>query len=64
MLFQDFVEDEVLSPVLISDALRTAPAEIADTLGLGPDVFLRASRLRPRKTQVRLHQLLEVLDRP
>ncbi len=63
MLFQDFVEDEVLSPVLISDALRTTKAEIAGTLGLGPDVLSRASRLRERKTQVRLRQLLEVLHR-
>ena len=63
MLFQDFVEDDVLSPMLISDALRTTKTEIAGTLGLGPDVFSRASRLRARKTQVRLRQLLEVLHR-
>ena len=63
MQFQEFVENQVFSPTLIADALRTTKSEIAGTLGLGKDAFTRASRVRARKTQVRLRQMLEILNR-
>ena len=63
MQFQAFVDNEVFSPALIADALRTTKSEIAGTLGLGKDAFTRASRVRARKTQVRLRQMLEILNR-
>ena len=63
MQFQAFVEDEVFSPTLVANALRTTKSEIAGTLGLGKDAFTRASRIRARKTQVRLRQMLEILSR-
>ena len=63
MRFQEFVDDHVFSPVLIADALRTTKSEIAGTLGLGRDAFSRASRIRARKTQIRLRQMLEILNR-
>ena len=63
MRFQQFVEDQVFSPALIADALRTTRSEIAGTLGLGRDAFSRASRIRARKTQLRLRQMLEILNR-
>ena len=63
MLFQEFGEDQAFSPALIADALRTTKSEIAGTLGLGKDAFSRASRVRARKTQVRLRQMLEILNR-
>lgn len=63
MRFQDFVENQAFSPVLIADALRTTKSEIASTLGLGRDALSRASRIRARKTQVRLRQMLEILNR-
>ena len=63
MQFQVFVEDEVFSPTLVAEALRTTRAEIASTLGLGKDAFTRASRVRARKTQIRLRQMLEILTR-
>ena len=63
MQFGDFVADEVFSPTLIADALRTTKSEIAGTLGLGKDAFKRSSRVRARKTQVRLRQMLEILNR-
>ena len=63
MRFQQFVEDQVFSPVLIADALRTTKSEIASTLGLGRDAFSRTSRIRARKTQSRLRQMLEILNR-
>ena len=63
MRFQEFVEDQVFSPSLVADALRTTKSEIAVTLGLGRDAFTRASRIRARKTQTRLRQMLEILNR-
>ncbi len=65
MRFQEFVDDrdQVFSPVRVADALRTTESEIADTLGLARDAFSRASRIRARKTQTRLRQMLEILNR-
>ena len=63
MQFQAFVEDQVFSPTLVAEALRTTKSEIAGTLGLGKDAFSRASRIRARKTQIRLRQMLEILAR-
>ena len=63
MRFREFVDDQVFSPALIADALRTTKSEIAGTLGLGKDAFTRVSRIRARKTQVRLRQMLEILNR-
>ena len=58
MRLQEYVEDQVFSPTLIADGLRTTKSEIAGTLGLGKDAFTRASRVRARKTQTRLRQML------
>lgn len=63
MQFQELVEDQVFSPALVAEALRTTKSEIASTLGLGGDAFTRASRIRARKSQTRLRQMLEVLNR-
>lgn len=57
------VEDQVLSPALIAAELRTTKAEIAGTLGLERDALSRTSRIKARKTQVRLRQMLEILNR-
>ena len=63
MRFHEHIEDQVFSPALIAAELRTTKAEIAGTLGLGRDSLSRASRIRARKTQVRLRQMLEILNR-
>ena len=63
MRFQKFIEDQVFSPTLVADTLRTTKSEVAATLGLGKDAFTRASRIRARKSQVRLRQMLEILNR-
>ena len=63
MGLNEFVEDQVFSPTLVADALRTTKSEIASTLGLGKDALSRASRVRARKTQIRLRQMLEILNR-
>lgn len=63
MQFQDFIEDEKISPTLVANALRTTNAEMASTLGLAKDALTRASQVGAKKTQVRLRQMLEVLNR-
>ena len=63
MRLKEFVEDQALSPRLIAGELRTTKSEIADTLGLSKDAFMHASLVRARKTQARLRQMLEILNR-
>ena len=63
MQLDRLVEDQVFSPRLIADELRTTRREIAGTLGLGKDAFTRTSRIRARKSQVRLRQMVEILNR-
>ena len=64
MQIQKFIDEgQAFSPVLVAAALRTTKAEIASTLGLGQDAFSRVSRIRARKTQTRLRQMLENLNR-
>ncbi len=63
MQFQNFIENQLFSPVLIAEALRTTRAEIADTLGLAKDAFTRTERVKAKKTQMRLRQMLEILHR-
>ncbi|MDE0220274.1 MAG: hypothetical protein OXJ90_13495 [Spirochaetaceae bacterium] len=56
---QEFVEDEVFSPTLIAGALWTTKTEIVSTLGLGQGRVFRATRVRARKTQPRLREMME-----
>ncbi len=63
MQLQKLVEDRIFSPALVADELRTTRSEIASTLGLGKDAFSRKSRIRARKSQVRLRQMLEIMNR-
>ncbi len=63
MQFQEFIENDMFSPALVADALRTTKAEMASSLGLGKDAFTRMSRVRATKTQLRLRQMLEILNR-
>ena len=49
--------------MLIADALRTSQAELARTLGLSPDALYRKSRIRTRRTQTRLREMVEILNR-
>jgi len=63
MEFQKYIENQVFSPKLIAFALRTTQSEIADTLGLNRDALLRTSRIRAVKSQTRLRQMVEILNR-
>ena len=63
MQLHELVEDQDLSPTLIAHALRTTTAEIARTLGLSQGALSRSTRVRARKTQTRLREMVEILRR-
>ena len=64
MQFQDFVEDQVFSPTLITKVLRTTKSEIAAAHWGWERMPLRGHPgCGARKTQARLRQMLEILNR-
>ena len=63
MNIQDYVDEEVFSPKLISDALFTTQSDIANTLGLTRNALSHADRRGAEKTQTRLREMLEILSR-
>ena len=63
MEMEHFLEKGILSPALVADTLRTTKSEISATLGLAQDAFYRTERVKAKKTQVRLREMLEILDR-
>lgn len=63
MQLSEFTKGEVFSPVQIAESLRTTKGEIASTLGLGKDAFSRRERITAVKTQTRLREMLEILNR-
>ena len=63
MQVEKLVGDQIFSPALIADELRTTRRELAGTLGLADDAFTRVARIRARKTQMRLRQMVEIMNR-
>lgn len=63
MQVDKLVQDQVFSPALIAKELRTTQREIAGTLELGKNAFTRTPGTRARRPQVRLRQLVEILNR-
>jgi hypothetical protein len=63
MQVAQLLEGQDFSPARITATLRTTKGEIAETLGLGQDAFSRASRISARKTQMRLREMVEILNR-
>ncbi|MCY4214816.1 MAG: DUF2384 domain-containing protein [Gammaproteobacteria bacterium] len=63
MQIQELATEVGFSPNAVARELRTTKAEIAHTLGLSRDALSRASRIGAPKTQTRLRQMLEILNR-
>lgn len=63
MQLAQYTQNRLFRPELVAEALRTTKHEIAATLGLGKDAFSRAERIRAPKTQTRLREMLEILNR-
>lgn len=56
-------EGGVFAPKKIAAVLRTTTEEVARTVGLGRDAVQRRHRIRSDRTQRRLREMLEILNR-
>lgn len=63
MHLADYAEAGLFDPRKIATALRTSHEEVAMTVGLGKDALQRRTRVRSDKTQRRLRELVEVLNK-
>jgi uncharacterized protein (DUF2384 family) len=63
MHITSFAENGQFEPRKIAAALRTSAEEIAMTVGLGKDALQRRTRINSDKTQRRLRELIEVLNK-
>ncbi|RWL94317.1 MAG: DUF2384 domain-containing protein [Mesorhizobium sp.] len=58
-----YADNGVFAPRRIAEALRTTSEEIARTAGLGKDAVQRKDRVRSDKTQRRLREMIEVINK-
>ena len=63
MHIANFSESGQFEPEKIAIALRTSAEEIAMTVGLGKDALQRRARINSDKTQRRLRELVEVINK-
>lgn len=63
MALTRFAEGGQFEPRKMAVALRTTAEEIAATVGLGKDAVQRRSRVQSDRTQRRLRELAEVLNK-
>lgn len=58
-----YADDGLFAPRRIAEALRTTSEEIARTAGLGKDAIQRKDRVGSDKTQRRLREMIEVINK-
>jgi len=58
-----YAENGVFAPRRIAETLRTTSEELARTAGLGKDAVQRKDRVRSDKTQRRLREMVEVINK-
>jgi hypothetical protein len=58
-----YSDDGFFAPRKIADAFRTTSEEVARTAGLGRDAVQRKDRVRSDKTQRRLREMVEVINK-
>ena len=63
MQIANFTEAGQFEPRRIAAALRTSAEEVAMTVGLGKDALQRRTRIGSDKTQRRLRELVEILNK-
>lgn len=63
MNLAEYSENGLFAPRKIAGQLRTSADEVARTLGLSKDALQRTSRLRSPRTQRRLREMIEILNR-
>lgn len=58
-----FADEGFFAPQKIAKALRTTNDEVARSVGLGRDAVQRKERIRSDKTQRRLREMVEILNK-
>ena len=63
MSLEAFAENGRFAPSRIATTLRTTLDEVARTVGLGRDAVMRQDRIDSPRTQKRLREMVEILNR-
>jgi hypothetical protein len=63
MALAQYADDGIFVPRKIANAFRTTSEEIAQTTGLGRDAIQRKERIRSDKTQRRLREMVEIVNK-
>jgi len=58
-----YAEEGIFAPGKIARSLQTTSEELARTAGLGRDAVQRKDRIRSDKTQRRLREMVEILNK-
>lgn len=58
-----YSDDGFFAPAKIANAFRTTSEEVARTAGLGKDAVQRKDRVRSDKTQRRLREMVEIVNK-
>jgi uncharacterized protein (DUF2384 family) len=58
-----YADNGMFAPRKIAQALRTTSEEVARTAGLGRDAVQRRDRVRSDKTQRRLREMVEIVNK-
>lgn len=63
MRLEALAENAMFSPRLIAETLLTTRDDVARSAGLGRDAVLRKERISTPRTQKRLREMVEILNR-
>ncbi|MWD28459.1 DUF2384 domain-containing protein [Aquicoccus sp. SCR17] len=63
MSLTDFADKGLFQPAKIAALLQTTSQDVARSVGLGRDAVQRRDRLRSARTQTRLREMAEILNR-
>ncbi len=63
MALLQYSDNGFFAPRKIADAFRTTSEEVARTAGLGKDAVQRKDRVRSDKTQRRLREMIEIINK-
>jgi hypothetical protein len=63
MSLAQYAESGLFAPRKIADAFRTTSEEVAKTAGLGKDAVQRKDRIKSDKTQRRLREMIEIVNK-
>jgi len=63
MALAQYADGGIFAPGKIAAALRTSSEDVARSLGLGKDALQRKDRIQSDKTQRRLREMVEVLNK-